>query len=184
LDDFSQNLNENGEKDNKETGLTDSSTDDIQFEDSIDVEKLLKTLQENPDIQVPSLPDVAEQKPAVSVDKNAKKYVIYVNHDNIDFMESLSIAQRRDVINNVLKEQNEISIKKKEADAKKRYIFNWILGIITLIICFPIIFTLVNKSMEISIANYKQSKSNFSRLYKDKGKIQRQDLPSADKTGY
>lgn len=174
LDNFSQNVNELEEKEVEESVSGSPEIEDIQFEDAIDVEKLLKTLQENPEIKAPLEPAVSVKSefPILTKDKNSKKYVIYVNYENIEFMESLSIPERRDLINKILKEQNEIAIKKKESEARIRNVINWVLAFVTVTVSLPIIFIMVNKATEITVVNYGQSKANFTRLYREKGKIQ------------
>jgi len=198
LDNFSQDINEEDEdKKIDEQNSKDQGIEDIQFEETINIEDLQKQLlkkidQSNLGIETPEEEEIEEQaslpsedekpvqsEPKISADSNAKKYVIYINPDNVDYMESLSISERRELINKILKEQNTISIKKKELDEKKRYITNVILACLTFIICFPILFILVNKSTEISIINYNQAKENFSKLYKEKSRINK---PISDST--
>ena len=201
MDNFSQNTDENEEKEldseteTKAEPITEMETEqkssfdnsDIQFEESLNVEEIQRILQENPEIDIPDVEnekESASQLPSVVPAKNSKKYVIYINPDNIDFMESLSIVERRELINKILKEQNNISKKKKEFDAKKRYFINVFLACLTFIICFPVLFILVNKAMEITIANYNRAKENFSQLYKEEGKIRRNDVSPSKNADY
>lgn len=120
--------------------------------------------------------DAAIQKekiqPALTkIDPNAKKYVVYVDSDNIDFMENLSVNERKAIINKILKEQNEAAIKTKELNARKRFVTHVILACITFIIFFPLTFIGVNKALMATINNYEQAKENFRKLYKEQGKI-------------
>lgn len=187
MDNFSQE-NSQEEKDSMEKQSNGGSViDDIQFEETIDIDELQRQLHkkieqsnlgieepEETEEEVKSLPAVSDSKPSALArkqDSNSKKYVIYINNDNIDFMEGLSIDERKNLINKILKEQNEISMKNKELEARKRYVANLILACVTFVICFPILFFIVNKATEATISNYYQAKENFTKLYKDQGKI-------------
>lgn len=177
----------------------DKDIEDIQFEEIVDMDEVQKKLQdriyetepanlteilesENNSEQSSTTEDrnESEQKPVnivplkVSTDANAKKYVIYVEPDNIDFMENLSANERKEIINKILKEQNTISIKTKEHKARKRFLSHAILACITFIIAFPIMFIGVNKALMATINNYEVAKENFRKLYKEQGKIKMQ----------
>lgn len=175
--------------------------DDIKFDEVFDIDKIQEKLQEKLnlndteteadsesepisatelfEISKEKKEEVAEQKeeaPAVSnlpakSDLNAKKYVLYIDSYNIDYMESLSLNERREVINRVLQEQKDLSEEQKQQQKKKRFLKHLILACITFIICFPIMFIVVNKAMESVLANYQQARENFTKLYKEQGKI-------------
>ena len=191
MDGFSQKIKELAEEELKEQASSNKAVDDIEFEDSvIDIDEIQRQLQiqiekgeteeDSPDEETETslenpLTVTEESLKLKSTVKNiggsAKKYVIYINPDNVDFMESLSSDERKNLINKVLSEQNEFLIKKREVDRKKVHIANVFLACITFVICFPIMFVLVNKATEVSIINYNQAKENFSKLYKQNGKI-------------
>lgn len=178
------------EQNEKELGFQSTETqdaDDIQFEEmqDIDINKLQESLQKKIDNEgVDELTDEIgfEIKPGLQLsntdeipsatEQEAKKYVIYIEKDNIDFIESLSNPERRDVINKVLKEQNDKAIKKKEIERRKSFTTNIIIIVLTIIIGFPVTFALVNKGLLVTMENYQQAKDNFAKLYKTKGKIQ------------
>lgn len=185
MDNFSQKIEEK-----------ENSDEDIQFEEVIDIDDIQKKLQEKIYEKEPAnesledfdfkrnkefLPvggereferkEISTVEPPTPVDSNAKKYVIYIDIDNIDFMESLSMNERRSVINKILKEQNNISIKEREFNQKKRFLKHAILACFTFIIGFPLMFICVNKSLLTSISNYQLAKENFRKLYKEQGKV-------------
>lgn len=164
--------------------------EDIQFEEVVDIDEIQKKLQEriyendsetevsekselkNEQNQPPSKNQKEKTQTALTkIDPDAKKYVIYVDPDNIDFMENLSVNERKAIINKILKEQNEIAIKTKELNARKRFLMHAILACITFIIFFPLMFIGVNKALVATINNYEQAKENFRKLYKEQGKI-------------
>ena len=100
-----------------------------------------------------------------------KKYVIYVDQKNIPFIDSLTTAQRKKLVNDILEEQDRRVAQKKLMAKRSLFIQNLIIATICMVIFFPIMFWIVNKAMEASIANYRQSKKNFEVLYKEQGKI-------------
>lgn len=134
-------------------------------ESTLDVPKTseLETLQDQPSI------DESEK------DSDSKKYVIYIDSDNINYMENLSVNERKQIINKILKEQNELDIKTRELNARKRFLKHALLACFTFIIGLPIMFIAVNKAVEITIDNYQFAKANFMKLYKEKGKIKMEE---------
>ena len=105
-------------------------------------------------------------------DKRYKKYVIYINEENIEYINSLSIQERKDIINSILREQDDIRIAKREEARRKKLITHLLIGVISFVVCVPLLYLLVNKCMEATISNYKRSQYNFEVLYKERGKIQ------------
>lgn len=197
MDNFAQ---KNGKKE---------ETADIQFEEVFDIDEIQRKLQEsidkndpeedsgeviNPTLLFTPKEEIkeVEQKPTptpvvapqVQVDLSAKKYVIYIDPNNIDFMESLPSDDRRTIINKILKEQNIVLKDRKRQQAKTRFITHVMLACATFVICFPIMFVAANKALEATIANYKQSKQNFTRLYREQGKIKMQDAASLPNAKY
>lgn len=182
---------DNLEGEEKEIGQEpgNKSIDDIQFDEAFDIDKLQQELQEKidkGDVEEETLPfeeslepvlgseitkNVAKSEPLTDNDADSKKYVVYVSPDNVDFMESLSANERKIMINKILKEQNEFAIIAKEAERRRKFISNLMIVTLTAIIGFPIMFFIVNKGLELTITNYNTAKQNFTRLYKQKGKI-------------
>ena len=100
-----------------------------------------------------------------------KKYVIYIDKDNEKYIDSLSLAERKQLINEVLHDQRNISEAQRQEQQRKEAVAKLMLGIVTFIIAVPLIYLIFNISMEATIQNYKHSKSNFEVLYKETGKI-------------
>ena len=112
------------------------------------------------------------------LDGNVKysKYVIYIDPQNVEFIESLTVKERKNLINKVIKEQDDISITKHRFQVMQTIIKHVIVAILTITISIPIIFWTINASLEASINNYRRSQSNFQTLYKEKGKIRLHNL--------
>lgn len=121
------------------------------------------------------------QNLSTEANPNAKKYVVYIDPENIEFMESLSIEDRKATINNILNERKDSIAKQKLIDERSRFTKHLITAMFTLIIGFPILFFIVNKSLELTIVNYKIAQENFAKLYREKGKIQPVSVKNAKK---
>lgn len=131
------------------------------------------------------LPSISETKKAAApIDPNSKKYVVYVDPDNINFMENLSIDDRKLIINKILKEQSAEAKKIKSVKEKEQFIIHALIVTVTAIIFFPVMFWVVNKALEATIVNYKTTKENFVRLYKQQGKIKPVSDSSPDDYNY
>ena len=109
------------------------------------------------------------------LDDNVKysKYVIYIDPENTEFMESLTVKERKNLINRIIREQDDIAITKKRLNMVQAFIKHSIIAIITIALAIPIIYHTINASLEASINNYRRSQSIFKTLYKEKGKIQK-----------
>lgn len=121
----------------------------------------------------PQKPKEQPMDPLEEAKMNAvyKKYVIYIDKDNENYIDSLTIAERKQLINEVLHDQRNLSEAQRRERQKKEAIAKLILGVVTFLITVPLIYLIFNISMEATIQNYRHSKSNFEVLYKETGKI-------------
>lgn len=111
--------------------------------------------------------------PVEEAEMNAKfkKYVIYINKENEKYLDNLSIKERKELINEIIHTQKTIT-EEQIAERKKKDRQNKIvISLITFIVAVPLMCFLFNISMQATIQNYKQSRSNFEVLYKNSGKI-------------
>lgn len=187
------------EKDTKEPTQS-SSEKDLKFEEIVnvdDIQKVLKQKIENEDADIEFIPEIkelntpqkkrlltkTEDKPdeavtRTEIDYNSKKYVVYIDSDNIEFMDHLAANERREIINKILREQNEIGKKNKIIKDRQKFFTHALVVTFTFIIGFPIMFFCVNKAIEGSMDNYQQAQKNFVKLYRKQGKIKQNDIPS------
>lgn len=107
------------------------------------------------------------------LDGNVKysKYVIYIDPQNVDFIEGLTVKERKNLINKIIREQDDIAITKRRFKILQTVIRHAIVAIVTITISVPIIYYAINASLEASINNYRRSQTNFQMLYKENGKI-------------
>lgn len=118
------------------------------------------------------------------VDPKSKKYVIYIDPENVDFIENLSLNDRKILINKILRDQDDLIAAQKRVEQRKIFLRHVIISTLTFIIGFPILFALVNISMDATINSYKQSQKNFSALYRENGKLKQRSYPSSDNFKY
>ncbi len=109
------------------------------------------------------------------LDNNVKysKYVIYIEPENKEFIDSLTVKERKNLINRIIHEQDSIAVTKQRLNKMQTIITHFIIAIITITISIPILYWIINTSLEVTINNYRQSQSLFETLYKDNGKLRR-----------
>ena len=112
------------------------------------------------------------------LDDNVKytKYVIYINPENKEFIDSLTVKERKNLINRILREQDDVTITKRRLSLVQTIIKHSIIAIITVAISIPVIYVTINASLEASINNYRRSGKMFQTLYKERGKIRTNNM--------
>lgn len=107
------------------------------------------------------------------LDGNIKysKYVIYIDPQNVDFIDSLTVKERKNLINKILREQDDIDITKQRFKIINTIIKHAIVAILTITLSIPVIYWTINASLEATINNYRRSQTIFQTLYKENGKI-------------
>lgn len=141
------------------------------------------TAEDNKDIEEISKGNIKERKFSKKqkeyndsldfLDNNVKysKYVIYIDPENVPFIDSLTVKERKNLINKILREQDDIAITKQRFKIVNAVIKHVIIAIITVAISIPIIYFTINTSLEATINNYRRSQSLFQTLYKENGKV-------------
>lgn len=100
-----------------------------------------------------------------------KKYIVYIEPENVKFMDNLTIKERKKIINKILRDEYSAINKKKIYAERFKFINQIIIMVLTVAVSLPIFFILLNKSIEVTILNYQQSQQRFVKLYKEQGKI-------------
>lgn len=196
MNNFSQGKEDGEVKDIMSPFMENPEGEDIEFDENIDIEEIQKKLNahmngfseefepettsselfEDPTALVPQDSAPALQNVPQEIAPGAKKYVVYVDPESIDFMERLSINDRKTIINKILREQEETIAKQRYIDRRQKFLRHIIVATLTFIIGFPLLFFLVNNSMEATIYNYKQAQKNFGTLYREGGKIKQKEV--------
>jgi len=107
------------------------------------------------------------------LDGNIKysKYVIYNDPQNVPFIDSLTVKERKNLINKILREQDDIAITKQRFKIINSIIRHAIVAVLTITISIPVIYWTINASLEATVNNYRHSQTIFKTLYKENGKI-------------
>ncbi len=144
-----------------------------QIEPPKPAEPALMPLPKTQEEDIPEPAPAETLSPLEEAKMNAvyKKYVIYINKENEPFLDSLSLAERKKLINDVLQEQNKLSEEQKAEKKRIERTTKTIISLVTFIITVPLIYLLFNVALEATIQNYRHSKTNFEVLYKETGKI-------------
>ena len=107
------------------------------------------------------------------IDGNVKysKYVIYIDPQNVDFIDGLTVKERKNLINNILHQQDDISMTKQRFKVIQTVIYHIIIAIVTIAISIPLVYYLINASLEATINNHRNAQGNWQTLYREHGKI-------------
>ena len=170
---------ENNKNDNIENSISDAVFNSIMLPEAEkgDIEKL----SNGKIVEKPATPQQIEYNDSLDfLDGNVKysKYVIYINPENLEFFESLTVKERKNLINKIIKEQDGIASTRHKIRVMQSIMKHIIVAILTLLISIPVIYFVINASLEISIDNYRRSQSNFQTLYREKGKITQITVPN------
>lgn len=131
--------------------------------------KALDNIPTNPAVPIATPSQQPQEK--LKLQPGEKKFVIYIEPENLDFIESLSVKDRKKVINRVLHYEDANVRLKKERRERAKFTKQVIIMVITVVVSLPFFFMLLNKSIELTILNYQQAQQNFVKLYKEQGKI-------------
>lgn len=109
------------------------------------------------------------EKPVVrNKGPRAKKFVVMVNAENVEYFDKIPMEERTRLFNKLLS-QHRGSIKAaKEKAHLIKFTKHMFVGIMTVLISLPIMFIVVNKSIELTIKNYKDVQNNFEKLYESR----------------
>lgn len=111
-------------------------------------------------------PYAAIEKPVVrNSGPKAKKFVVMVNSNNVEFFDKIPMEERTKLFNTLLSDyQKSISFEKQKKHLIK-FSKHMFVAILTILMSLPIMFVVVNKSVEMTINNYKDMSGNFEKLY-------------------
>ena len=96
-----------------------------------------------------------------------KKYIVYINKENIGAIDELSVDERNSFINSAIKLKFENDDIRTASVKKKRILLHSTIMICTIIIFMPIVVYLAHLSIVATFKNYKYSQDNFEKLYRE-----------------
>lgn len=97
-----------------------------------------------------------------------KKYVVSIDARFIPLLDSMSVDERNDAINDIIAEYSERVTEKKLLKKTYKVIMFIILGLFLLLFTAPAVLWMVNKSFDMTKNNYSEMQNNFEVLYKNK----------------
>lgn len=153
-----------------------SSTTENEAQDSNATKKddSIEKLTQGNISEKPLTKDLKEYNDSLDfLDGNVKysKYVIYIDPQNVDFIEGLTVKERKNLINRILRQQDDISITKKKFKIAKTIFFHAFIAIIVFLASVPIVYHMINASLEATIDNHRNAQAIWQTLYKEHGKI-------------
>ncbi len=158
----------------KEEAAPAAVTDEKPAPQDNEKEKPIENLTSGNIIEKPATEqDISYNESLNLLDNNVQysKYVIYIDPENKDFIESLTVKERKNLINRIIREQDDIAITKRRLGTLQTVIKHIIVAIITVTLAIPAIYVAVNASLEATINNHRKSQSLFQTLYKEHGKV-------------
>ena len=150
------------------------SYDVAPLDNSEKAEEQIETLSQGNISEKPITPEIKEYNDSLDfLDGNVKysKYVMYIDPENVDFIESLTVKERKNLINRILRQQDDIAITKKKFRNVQGIINHIIVAILTLALTIPIVYYAINASLEATINNHRNAQTIWQTLYKEHGKI-------------
>ena len=100
-----------------------------------------------------------------------KKYIVYIDPENEEYINSLSIQERKDIINSILHGEDLKTKKLKQEQQKKEMFIQMLIVFVCVIIGFPLLYKFTNYCLTVTINSYREAQTNFEKLYKETGKI-------------
>lgn len=173
----------------------DNESFNLDFDEKLEIEKLQATIRSmtnfsddsegflsqspkalmegNLNIEVPEPeefdPYAAIEKPVVrNKGPKAKKFVVMVNSENVEFFDKVPMEERTQLFNKLLSDYQKNTVTEKEKKHLVKFSKHMFVGIMTVLISLPIMFIVVNKSIEMTVNNYKDVQNNFEKLYESR----------------
>ena len=97
-----------------------------------------------------------------------KKFVVMVEPENIDFFDKIPMEERTKLFNQLLATHKKNLVTEKSRKHLIKFSKHMFVGIMTVLLSLPVMFLIVNKSIELTINNYKDVQNSFEKLYESK----------------
>lgn len=116
-------------------------------------------------------PYAAIEKPVVrSKGPKSKKFVVMVDANNVEFFDKVPMEERTKLFNKLLSDYKTNLSKESQKKHLIKFTKHMIVAILTIILSLPVMFIVVNKSIEMTIKNYKDVQNSFEQLYESKNR--------------
>lgn len=111
-------------------------------------------------------PYAAIEKPVVrNKGPKAKKFVVMVDANNVEFFDKVPMEERTKLFNKLLSDYKNNLSKENRKKHLIKFTKHMFVAILTILLSLPVMFIVVNKSIELTIKNYKDVQNNFEQLY-------------------
>ncbi len=180
-DDFTRKYKAKLKNNQNQKGLDESDSSNAEQQDDNasnnengENKESIETLSQGNISERPITPQIKEYNDSLNfLDGNVKysKYVMYIDPENVDFIESLTVKERKNLINSILRQQDDIANTKRRFRKIQNTINQIIIVVLTLAISIPLVYYVINASLEATINNHRNAQTNWQTLYKEHGKI-------------
>ena len=79
--------------------------------------------------------------------------------------------ERKNLINGILKQQGDIALTKQRFKIIQSVMMHIFIAVLTVAFAIPILYYVINASLEATIDNHRQSQTIWQTLYRENGKI-------------
>lgn len=114
-------------------------------------------------------PYAAIEKPVVrNKGPKAKKFVVMVDANNVEFFDKVPMEERTKLFNRLLSDYKNNQLKENRKKHLVKFTKHMFVAILTILLSLPVMFLVVNKSIQLTIKNYKDVQNNFEQLYESR----------------
>ena len=92
-------------------------------------------------------------------------------NDVTEVIDGLTVKERKNLINGILRQQDDIAITKQRFKVMQTIIRQVVIAVLTVSISIPLVYHAINASLEATIDNHRRSQTNWQTLYKEHGKV-------------
>ncbi len=110
--------------------------------------------------------DILDNHKEKLAEAGVKKYVISIYNEFVPLMDSMSVEERTEAINEIISVHNDAINEKKLIKRGAKVLVAALIGMIVLIFAAPCLLWLVNKSYTLTRNSYNEMQTNFEVLYR------------------
>lgn len=97
-----------------------------------------------------------------------KKYIITIREEYVNLIDSMSIEERNETINDIISVHNDNINEQKQKKRITKITIGIIVGFLLLLFLAPFTLWLINYSFTMTQNNYSEMQNNFEVLYKNR----------------
>jgi len=97
-----------------------------------------------------------------------KKFVFQIYPENIGYIDSLSYEEKHVLINQLISDYRENSLKKNFSHTKNKKYSKLIISTVVILLMIPVILLIINISLKLTNSNYRIYQGNFEKLFNNR----------------